>query len=88
MKKLVNNLKALGSDRRLSIIKYLNNKPRNLSEIAIYLKVCISTASFHISKLVKEGYVNPERNGKYTYFLVDKQLKKSKFIKHVIKSSD
>ena len=84
MKNIANNLKAISSDRRLTIIQFLHEKPRNLQEIAFFLKVTSPTASFHLRKLLQESFVVSERRGKETYFIVTPQLRLSKFYKHVL----
>lgn len=48
-------LKALSSEKRLRILDFLRDKPRNVSEISEALNFPLSTANMHISALEKAG---------------------------------
>lgn len=68
MKKLTLDLRALASEPRLKIVLFLRKNRRTVSEIAEYLGVSAPTVIFHLAKLLREGYVQREREGKHMYY--------------------
>ncbi len=78
MKKITLDLKALASEPRLKIVLFLLTGRRTVSEIAKYLGVSAPTVVFHLAKLLREGYVRREREGKYSFYALTSLVKKSR----------
>jgi len=83
MQKFVTNFKALGSHRRLVILCFLRDESKNVNDVANFLKVTHSTASYHMKKLQREGYIVEQRQGKFTYYSVSPQLKPSRLYRQL-----
>jgi len=81
--KIVNSLKALGSERRISIINHIKSRDRTMLEISRLLKISDSTASYHLRKLVREEYLTVERHGKETRFSLSPRLRESKLLRQI-----
>ncbi|MFH0853593.1 MAG: winged helix-turn-helix domain-containing protein [bacterium] len=83
MEKIVSNLKALGSIRRLAILKQLNSKSCCVNEIADHLGVSQNTVSYHLSKLKREGYIKELRKSRFTIYSISPSLSTSKLLKQI-----
>lgn len=78
MKKITLDLKALASEPRLTIIHFLHQKGRTVSEIAERLQCTAPTVLYHLAKLSREGYILRQREGKNVYYSLKPKMKKSR----------
>lgn len=66
---------ALADPTRILILYALDERPRNVSEIATELNVTQPTTSRHLKILRERGLVHTDRQGTtITYYLSDKRL--------------
>jgi DNA-binding transcriptional ArsR family regulator len=61
-------LAALASPERLRIVRYLQDGPRNVSEVAAMLETTVVNASHHLTVLRHAGLVRNERQGRYRLY--------------------
>ena len=61
-KQLVKILKAIGSDRRLAILKYLKNREMSVSQISKLIKLSFRSTSKHLSVLFATGLVDAKQD--------------------------
>lgn len=88
MIQLIQNYKALGSDRRVLILRYLHSDPKTVQEIAKMLSVTSPAASFHLRKLYREGYVRIRRRGKNSYYFIPQHLLSSRWYARFLAESE
>lgn len=84
MQKLAWSLKAVASERRLHILRYLNERERALQEIATKLEVSNATAFFHMHKLRREHYVQARRFKRNTYYALTLEFRKSSLSRKIL----
>jgi DNA-binding transcriptional ArsR family regulator len=69
IQELERTLRALGSLRRLQIIKYLKkNKTATVGKLAREIRIQIFTTSQHLRVLRSAGIVTYKRSGKYVIY--------------------
>jgi DNA-binding transcriptional ArsR family regulator len=61
-------LAALASPERLRIVRYLQEGPRNVSEVAAMLQTTVVNASHHLTVLRHAKLVQNERRGRYRLY--------------------
>ncbi len=74
--KIVGNLlklKALSDEIRLNIINLLSTEPLCACDILDSFKITQPTLSYHMKLLTESGLVSSERDGKWTYYSLDKE---------------
>ncbi|QDV11994.1 HTH-type transcriptional regulator NmtR [Rosistilla oblonga] len=67
-------LKALADSLRLQIIRALQNGPLSVSDLALALDQEIGTVSHHLRVLYHADLVTTEREGKFIYYSLNKQV--------------
>ncbi len=67
-------LRALADETRLRIAGILGPGPMAVCEIAEELEVPQPLVSFHLAKLRRAGLVSTQRNGKWTYCFLNREL--------------
>lgn len=79
-------LKAVADSTRLKILSSLMEKPKFVEEIAMELNITVSTASFHLRKLLTAGFVVTKKEQYYqTYSINTRALDRS--LKDIIKEN-
>ncbi|MBI4177667.1 MAG: winged helix-turn-helix transcriptional regulator [Candidatus Aenigmarchaeota archaeon] len=69
-------LKALGSETRLTIIKYLKERRMTLTELSGRLKMHASTVKEHLDSMARAGLVEQEDEGrKWKYYSLTRDCK-------------
>ena len=86
MHSLTDNFKALASQRRLIVLRTLNGADKDVTEVAKLLGVKHNTASYHLRKLQREGYIQSVRRGRHTYYTLAPQLAASKLYAQIQKN--
>jgi len=71
-------LKALGDPLRLQMIRALQSGPKTVSDIALLLELEMSNVSHHLRVLYHAGLVSTQRDGKFIYYSLNKELVKSR----------
>ena len=70
-----NVCQALGDPKRIMILYELNERPRNVSELARDLEMPQPTVSRHLRVLRQRALVRPERDGASVYYhLTDQRM--------------
>lgn len=72
MKKLINFFRAMGEDTRVKIISMLLEEEMCICELIEELKLSQSAVSHHVKILKQAELVNDRRNGKWTFYSIDK----------------
>lgn len=72
MKSLVNFLKAMGEDTRVKIITMLLREEMCICELIEELGLSQSAVSHHVKILKQAELVNDRRDGKWTYYSINK----------------
>ncbi len=85
-KRLANIFKALSNERRMLIIKLLISKQKSVSKVSEKLKVSFKAASFHLLKLEREGIVEKQRKGKFSYYKLTNSFKGSGIFRQIKQS--
>jgi len=67
-------LKALGDPSRLAIVRALLAGPRCVEELAGFLDIAVSTASFHLTKLESAGIVRRTRDQYYALYSINNTI--------------
>ncbi len=73
MKNLVNFFRAMGEDTRVKIIMMLLEEEMCICELMEELKLSQSAVSHHVKILKQADLVNDRRNGKWTFYSINKQ---------------
>ncbi|MDD5341992.1 MAG: winged helix-turn-helix domain-containing protein [Patescibacteria group bacterium] len=84
MKKLISTFKALGSDRRLAILQLLNSGQCPVGELSRKLGIANSTASYHLRKLYREGYIEAQRRKNETWYSVPKRIRQLRLFRQIV----
>ena len=61
-------LAALAAPERLEIVRCLRDGPRNVTQIAGWLKTSVVNASHHLAVLRNAGIVKSERQGRFMLY--------------------
>ncbi len=73
-------LKALGDPLRLQMVRALQSGPKTVSDISLLLDLEMSNVSHHLRVLYHAGLVSTERDGKFIYYSLNKDLVKSRAV--------
>lgn len=73
-------LKALADPIRLQIIRALQAGPMSVSDLVVLLEIEMANVSHHLRVLYHADIVTTEREGKYIYYRVNKELLKSRAV--------
>lgn len=73
MKNIVNSFRAMGEDTRVKIIQMLLEEEMCICELMVKLNLSQSAVSHHVKILKQADLVNDRRNGKWTFYSIDKQ---------------
>lgn len=65
-------LKAMSDENRLRILELLKEKDKNASELLEKMDFGQSTLSHHMQILLNAGVVNARKNGKWTFYSLNK----------------
>lgn len=71
-------LKALGDSNRLQIMKALRSSPLTVTDICLLLETEMANVSHHLRVLFHAGLVTTQREGKYVYYQINKDIFRSK----------
>ncbi len=71
-------LKALGDSNRLQIIKALQTSPMTVTDLSLLLDSELANVSHHLRVLFHAGLVSTERNGKFIYYRINREVVKNK----------
>jgi CheY-like chemotaxis protein/DNA-binding transcriptional ArsR family regulator len=69
---LVDWLKSCSNPDRFLILEILKSQPLKLDDIQIIIGKSQSTSSHHVKKLEESGFIRGWKNGKYTYYSLNK----------------
>lgn len=72
MKNLVNFFRAMGEDTRVKIITMLLKEEMCICELLEALGLSQSAVSHHVKILKQAGLVNDRRDGKWTFYSINK----------------
>jgi len=72
MKSLINFFKAMGEETRVKIILMLLKEEMCICELIEELKLSQSAVSHHVKILKQANLVNDRRNGKWTFYSINK----------------
>ncbi len=72
MKKLINFFRAVGEETRVKIILMLFKEEMCICELIEELKLSQSAVSHHVKILKQAELVNDRRNGKWTFYSINK----------------
>jgi len=67
-------LKALADPNRLQIVRALQSGPLSVTNLAILLESEVSNVSHHLRVLYHAQIVTTERDGKYIYYHLNREL--------------
>jgi ArsR family transcriptional regulator, nickel/cobalt-responsive transcriptional repressor len=73
-KRCANMLKAVADPERLRIIQHLRGGPKNVSELAVLLKVELFSVSHHLGVLRQAGLVCDEKQGRFVVYRLNPRL--------------
>lgn len=73
MKNLVSFFRAMGEDTRVKIIQMLLKEEMCICELIEKLNLSQSAVSHHVKILKQADLVNDRRNGKWTFYSINKQ---------------
>ena len=79
MKTLVNIFRALGEDTRYKIVKMLLEEEKCICELMEDLNLSQSAVSHHVKILKQAELVSDRRQGKWTFYSLDKEGFESAF---------
>lgn len=85
-KKLSFIFKALGSERRMQIIKMLAKKPVSVIDLSDKLNISFKSVSKHLQKLDREGIITKKRDGKYVYYKLTDLFSGSGICRQILRS--
>ncbi|NLL78601.1 MAG: winged helix-turn-helix transcriptional regulator [Clostridiales bacterium] len=72
--------KAFCDENRLQILELLQNGEYSASEILAGLNISQSTLSHHMKILCESGIVAPRREGKWTYYSINRENREKAII--------
>jgi len=78
--------KALANHKRMEIIKLISKKPMPVIDISDRLKMSFKTASFHLTKLEREGIVENEKQGKFVFYKPTDKFRSSGVFRQIVNS--
>jgi len=67
-------LKALGDPIRIQIIRELQSGPKTVSDLALMLELELANVSHHLRVLYNAQLVTTEREGKYIYYALRRDI--------------
>jgi DNA-binding transcriptional ArsR family regulator len=70
-------LKALGDPVRLQMMRALQSGPKSVSDLVLLLEVEMANVSHHLRVLYHAGLVTTQREGKFIYYSLCKEVLKS-----------
>lgn len=73
MKNIVNFFRAMGEDTRVKIMLMLLKEEMCICELMEELKLSQSAVSHHVKILKQAELINDRRNGKWTFYSINKQ---------------
>lgn len=71
-------LKALGDSHRLQIMRALRTSPFTVTDLALILGLEVANVSHHLRVLFHAGLVTTEREGKYIYYEINREVLRSR----------
>lgn len=71
-------LKALGDPIRIQIIQELQSGPKTVSDISLLLDLELANVSHHLRVLYHADLVTTEREGKYIYYALRRDIPKNR----------
>ncbi|UCD72600.1 MAG: winged helix-turn-helix transcriptional regulator [Candidatus Bathyarchaeota archaeon] len=74
MKRLSRIFKAIGDEKRLSILRLINNREMCVCEIMAALDLTQPTASHHLGILERSGLAQERREGRWVFYSVASPL--------------
>lgn len=72
MKSLINFFRAMGEETRVKILMMLFEEEMCICELIEELQLSQSAVSHHVKILKQAGLVNDRRNGKWTFYSINK----------------
>lgn len=73
-------LKALGDSNRLQIIKALQSSPLTVTDLSLLLDCELANVSHHLRVLFHAGLVTTERDGKFIYYEINRDVIRNKAV--------
>ncbi len=73
-------LKALGDTHRFQIIKALQTSPLTVTDLSLLLDCEMANVSHHLRVLFHAGLVSTERDGKFIYYQINRNVVRNKSI--------
>lgn len=73
-------LKALGDSTRLQIVKALQSSPLTVTDLSLLLDCEMANVSHHLRVLFHAGLVTTERDGKFIYYEINRDVIRNKAI--------
>jgi len=66
-------LSLIGQKRRLKIIQYLKENPKNVKQIGRHFSLTQPTISYHLKVLKKIGMIFDQKKGRETYYFLNRR---------------
>lgn len=79
-----NYLKALGDTNRLRIIRALQTSPLTVTDLSLLLESELANVSHHLRVLFHAGIVTTERDGKFIYYKINREIVRNKPVSHAL----
>lgn len=79
-----NYLKALADPNRLQIIRALRSSPLTVTDITLLLEAEMANVSHHLRVLFHAGLVSTQRDGKYIYYQINRDVVRSKAVSNAL----
>jgi len=77
-------LKALGDSNRLQIIKALQSSPLTVTDLSVLLDSEMANVSHHLRVLFHAGLVATQRDGKFIYYEINRDVIKTKSVSQAL----
>jgi ArsR family transcriptional regulator len=68
-----NCFKMVSARTRIKIIEHLRIKPRNVNQIGEFFKLSQPTISYHLNNLERMGIVVSKKEGRETFYSINKK---------------
>ena len=77
-------LKALGDSNRLQIMRALRSSPLTVTDLSLLLDSEMANVSHHLRVLFHAGLVTTQRDGKFIYYRINRDVVRSKSVSHAL----
>jgi len=77
-------LKALGDSNRLQIMRALRSCPMTVTDLSLLLDSEMANVSHHLRVLFHAGLVTTQRDGKFIYYQINRDVVRSKAVSNAL----